>query len=46
MQEQFAKTERLLGSEVMEQLAGSRVAVFAAGLMIGGEVVKDIIKNE
>ena len=44
MQEQFSRTERLLGAEAMEQLAASRAAVFGLG-GVGGYTVEALIRS-
>lgn len=44
MREQFARTERLLGGEAMERLAGSHVAVFGIG-GVGGYVCEALIRS-
>lgn len=42
--ERFSRTERLLGSENMERLAGARVAVFGIG-GVGGHVVEALARS-
>ena len=45
MQNQYSRTQLLLGAEAMEKLHNSRVAVFGiggVGLILAGEVVKDL----
>lgn len=44
MGEQFCRTELLLGSEAMERLARSRVAVFGIG-GVGGYVVEALVRS-
>ncbi len=44
MSEQFSRTELLLGSESMERLADSRVAVFGIG-GVGGHVVEALVRS-
>ena len=44
MPEQFSRTELLLGSEAMEKLYGSRVAVFGIG-GVGGYVVEALARS-
>ena len=44
MQEQFSRTERLLGAEAMERLAASRAAVFGLG-GVGGYTVEALIRS-
>ena len=44
MSEQFSRTELLLGSESMERLANSRVAVFGIG-GVGGYVVEALVRS-
>ncbi|MDE6852301.1 MAG: tRNA threonylcarbamoyladenosine dehydratase [Lachnospiraceae bacterium] len=44
MEEQFSRTELLLGSEGMDRLAQSRVAVFGMG-GVGGYVVESLVRS-
>lgn len=44
MEEQFSRTEIILGSEAMERLAQSRVAVFGIG-GVGGYVVEALVRS-
>lgn len=44
MREEFSRTERLLGKEAMERLAGARVAVFGIG-GVGGYVVEALARS-
>lgn len=44
MEEQFSRTELLLGSEAMRRLAQSRVAVFGIG-GVGGYVVEALVRS-
>ena len=44
MQEQFSRTERLLGAEAMERLAASRAAVFGLG-GVGGYTVEALVRS-
>jgi len=44
MSEQFSRTEILLGSESMERLANSRVAVFGIG-GVGGYIVEALVRS-
>ncbi len=44
MQEQFSRTERLLGTAAMERLAASRAAVFGLG-GVGGYTVEALIRS-
>lgn len=44
MQEQFARTELLLGHEAMDKLANARVAVFGVG-GVGGHVVEALARS-
>ena len=44
MQEQFSRTRLLLGSEAMDVLAGSRVAVFGIG-GVGGYVCEALVRS-
>ncbi len=44
MSEQFSRTELLLGSESMERLANSKVAVFGIG-GVGGYVVEALVRS-
>ena len=44
MEEQFSRTELLLGSEAMNRLAQSRVAVFGMG-GVGGYVVEALVRS-
>ena len=44
MDDHFSRTEKLLGKEAMERLAGSRVAVFGVG-GVGGYVVEALVRS-
>ncbi|MBQ2468548.1 MAG: ThiF family adenylyltransferase, partial [Clostridia bacterium] len=44
MQDQFSRTELLLGKEAMEKLKSSRVAVFGIG-GVGGYVCEALIRS-
>ena len=44
MENQFSRTQRLLGRSAMEILAGSRVAVFGIG-GVGGHVVEALVRS-
>lgn len=44
MQEQFSRTQMLLGEEAMEKLKGSHVAVFGIG-GVGGHVVDALVRS-
>ena len=44
MDDRFSRTEKLLGKEAMERLAGSRVAVFGIG-GVGGYVVEALVRS-
>lgn len=44
MEEQFSRTEMLLGPEAMERLAGARVAVFGIG-GVGGHAAEALVRS-
>ncbi|MBQ6392268.1 MAG: ThiF family adenylyltransferase, partial [Eubacterium sp.] len=44
MNEQFTRTELLLGSQAMDRLAGSRVAIFGIG-GVGGFVCEALVRS-
>lgn len=45
MEEQFSRTEMLLGKDAMEKLLHARVAVFGIG-GVGGHVLEALVRSE